>query len=95
MGEGVSCECFIGLWHNYEGSELVSYDDIVRRLADEQEMYEFAQTDPLYKQIHKPWPYSLNDYLDKRKSVNMTRFNFCPVCGNKIDWKAMREGARA
>ena len=91
----MNCECFIGLWHNYESSELVSYDGIVRRLADEQEMYEFAQTDPLYKQIHKPWPYSLNDYLDKRKSVNITRFNFCPVCGEKIDWEAMRKGARA
>lgn len=26
-----------------------------------------------------------------RKSTNLTRFDFCPYCGKKIDWKEIRE----
>lgn len=35
--------------------------------------------------------YSFNDYCDKRKSTNLTRFEFCPYCGKKIDWKKIKE----
>ena len=31
--------------------------------------------------------YSFKDYCDRRKSTNLTRFEFCPYCGKKIDWK--------
>lgn len=89
----MSHECIIGLWHNYESSDLMSYEGLLRRLADEKESYEFAMTMGYpYTEISKPWKWSLHDYLDKRKSVNMTRFNFCPICGKKVDWKAMRLG---
>ena len=37
--------------------------------------------------------FSLNDYCDKRKSTDLTRFNYCPICGKKIDWKAIKGGA--
>lgn len=35
--------------------------------------------------------YTLKDYCDKRKSTNLTRFEFCPYCGKKIDWKKIKE----
>ena len=34
--------------------------------------------------------YSFKDYCDKRKSTNLTRFEFCPYCGKKIDWKKIK-----
>ena len=37
--------------------------------------------------------YSLPDYCDKRKSTDLTQFNYCPLCGKKIDWKAIKGGA--
>ena len=45
------------------------------------------------KKIIIDWPafYSFNDYCDKRKSTNLTRFEFCPYCGKKIDWKKIKE----
>ena len=37
--------------------------------------------------------FSLNDYCNFRKSVNLVRFRHCPECGKKIDWKAIKGGA--
>ena len=37
--------------------------------------------------------FSLNDYCDFRKSVNLARFRCCPECGKKIDWKEIKGGA--
>lgn len=34
--------------------------------------------------------YTLSDYLDRRKSMNMQRFNYCPFTGKKIDWKKLK-----
>ena len=35
--------------------------------------------------------YTLEDYSDKRKSTNITRFNYCPICGEIIDWKKIHK----
>ena len=35
--------------------------------------------------------YPLSDYTDRRKSTNITQFDFCPFCGEKIDWKQLRK----
>ena len=37
--------------------------------------------------------FSLNDYCNFRKSVNLARFRYCPECGKKIDWKAIKGGS--
>ncbi len=36
-------------------------------------------------------PYTLKDYADRRKSTNLRRFEFCPICGKKIDWKKIKK----
>ena len=35
--------------------------------------------------------YTLLDYTDKRKSTNLVRFDYCPYCGHRINWKEIRE----
>ena len=35
--------------------------------------------------------YNLMDFFDKRKSTCLSRFNYCPYTGKKIDWAEMKE----
>ena len=35
--------------------------------------------------------YTAKEFLDRRKGY-MTMFNYCPYCGEKIDWKANKKG---
>ena len=35
--------------------------------------------------------YTLKDYSDRRKSTNITRFDYCPYCGEKIDWNKIHK----
>lgn len=87
--------CYIGLWYDCESSYLMSYEGLLQMLAEKKRMDEYAMNDPLYSQILEPWKWKLEDYLDGRKNVNMIRFRFCPDCGKRIDWKAMRMGVKA
>lgn len=41
-----------------------------------------------------PIMFSLKDYLDWRRSTNITRFVYCPYCGKKIDWKGMKNSIK-
>ena len=36
--------------------------------------------------------YELKDYADRRKSTDFKRFEYCPHCGKKIDWKKIKNG---
>lgn len=73
-----NCECIIGI----KGEDFVTFDElkeIIKRDA------EFKKTN------YKMWSimgnkYSLKDYLDKRKTTDLIRFNYCPLCGKKIVW---------
>ena len=40
---------------------------------------------------HKNPEYTLADFCDKRKRTPLHHFNYCPMCGKEIDWKALRE----
>ena len=76
-------ECWIGVRYDYENTDIVT-------LADLKEHIETMKMLPSY--FHQK-PYELVDYCDKRKSTDLTRFNYCPICGKKIDWKAIKGGA--
>lgn len=87
----MSHECVIGLLHYCEDSELATVSKVKENIADRarsnRQMRELGvETNWLYK---KEW--SLRDYADRRKSTNLTRFDYCPECGKAIDWKAIRK----
>ena len=69
------CEHWIGVRYDYENTDLVT-------LADLKEHIETMKRLPSY--FHNK-PYELIDYCDKRKSTDLTRFNYCPFCGKKIN----------
>ena len=81
------CECFIGIIHNYDDTRLVTLEQLKYEIEWLQSRKESLKEYGIYK------IYSLSDYCDKRKSTDLTRFNYCPICGKKIDWKAIKGGA--
>lgn len=82
------CECWIGVRYDYENTDLVTLVDLKEHIESHNRMVEFWQTCgfPATKEE------KLSDYCDKRKSTDLTRFNYCPLCGKKIDWKTIKKG---
>ena len=37
--------------------------------------------------------YNLLDYFDRRKSTNLTRFQYCPICGELLNYKELKRKA--
>ena len=88
------CECCIGIINDYDNTSMVTLDDLKYHIKDRLELKQAFEKDVLFKDYNhgiKCW--TLADYCDKRKSTNLTRFNYCPLCGKKIDWKAIKGGA--
>lgn len=80
-------ECVIGLLHSGDSSELVTLINLEEYIFDT-EQHNRALPKHLKWASRVVW--SLRDYADRRKSTNLTRFNNCPECGQKIDWKSIR-----
>ena len=82
-------DCIIGLLFETDYSELITLDElkchIAERIAFNFECDKLGMSEIKYKE------YTLKDYADRRRSTNLTRFEYCPDCGKKIDWKAIRE----
>lgn len=80
----MSCECCIGIINDYDKTRMATVEDLKEHIQ-------------INKEIRKPYhnwkTYELSDYYDKRKRTDLTRFNYCPLCGKKIDWKALKGGA--
>lgn len=85
-------ECYIGLFHYEEHSDLVTLKNLESEIRSVKEFNNYIKNDPpLYRAtwaLKKEW--TLEDYADKRKNTNLHRFNFCPVCGKAIDWKIIK-----
>ena len=84
-------ECIVGLLNNCETPELATVSAVREYVADSvrynQQLKDMGIVSVwLYR---KEW--ALKDYADKRKSTNLTRFDFCPECGKRIDWAAIRK----
>lgn len=72
------CEHTIGIWYEYEESYLVTLD----------KLKEFEKDGSAFGD------WTMDDYLNEDKETNLTRFDYCPYCGKKIDWVKLREQAR-
>lgn len=75
-------ECIVGMLYNYEATDIVTLSELKEHIQRNKRL-------PSY--FHKK-PYELADYCDKRKSTDLSRFEFCPLCGKEIDWKALKGG---
>lgn len=85
-------ECDIGmLWEDYEITNIVTLSYLKEFIRKEQARQKWMDD-------HYPADYwgrkkvaTLKDYGDLRKSTALERFKFCPECGKRINWKAIRE----
>lgn len=84
------CEhrCYIGLYNNYEDSDLVTLEDLIKIVQQDQESYEYRVANDY--RVGRP-PLTLAEYLDTRKNTSLYRFNYCPRCGKIIDWAKLRQ----
>ena len=88
-------ECIIGMYYDYDNTELVKLSDLKEKEETEKELYKTACLDPIYyKLYHDRRIYTLQDYLDKRKKTCLRRFEYCPDCGEKIDWRGLARNVR-
>lgn len=87
------CAHVIGLLHHTEYSELTTVDGLLKHIHDRRLFNEMILGDPFFEGFrHKIRPiFTVRDYGDRRRSTNLTHFEHCPVCGAKIDWKAIRQ----
>lgn len=80
-------ECVIGLLCTSGGDLLVTVDDLKEHINRCKELNDWA------KRVGCQPPYtthSLKDYADKRRRTNLYQFEFCPDCGERIDWAKFR-----
>lgn len=87
-------ECYIGLLYNdYFHSELITLIELKEHIEDNRRMNQY-NIELYSKYNQKPKftrkVYTLKDYADKRKSTNLSRFEYCPYCGKRINWKKIK-----
>lgn len=89
----MNCEkgkCYIGMITDYDDTRMVTLDKLKEHIEGRESFAEY------WNKFHDEHlaikTYSLIDYCDKRKSTDLTQFRYCPLCGKKIDWKAIRKG---
>lgn len=79
----MNCNCLLGHLNDYDyiplrkntiADELKSYSESVNRMVDIGFSKERVKS---------------KDYLDKRHNMS-EMFNYCPYCGEKIDWKKIK-----
>lgn len=73
----MACKHIIGVWHDYGNSELVNLDELIYNVTN----FTSCQCFPL------------DAYFDLRRSTNLTRFNYCPDCSDKLNWSDMKNYA--
>ncbi len=68
------CECYIGVYWDYENSELMTRKDL-EELINSNSYHTCTR----------------EQYCDRNFYTGLEKFDFCPKCGKKIDWDAIRE----
>ena len=86
------CECVIGIRYDYEDTDIITLSGLKEHIESEKRFAERHKDDEWLQSMYNK--YTLEDYCDRRKSTDLKRFNYCPLCGKKIDWKAINGGTK-
>lgn len=82
-------ECIIGLHRGADQDSLMTVKKLEDEIKQQQAIYKYFYNAYIYSHPRKP--YTIQDYTDLRKSTDLWRFNYCPQCGAKINWKELRK----
>lgn len=89
----MNCKCYIGIINDYENTRMTTLYGLKLHIKESLYLKQAFETDPLYVGYeHGISGWTLADYCDKRKNTDLTRFEYCPMCGRKIDWKSIKSG---
>lgn len=82
------CNCWLGILNDYDQSEEnnLYLSDVEEKLKERASYSVFVVGLSCNLKAYQP-----KDYIDKRRGL-ATLFNFCPLCGSKINWKGIRGG---
>ena len=91
-------ECVIGILYDYDNTGLITLDDLKKHIEKKREFNDIDSIEWVERYYSHGCPlrekvWELKDYCDRRKSTDITRFDYCPLCGKKIEWKKIKEGA--
>lgn len=86
-------DCTIGLLHKSQDWFDFSTEDDLKEHIKNRERFVSCMREKYRESFDerfwgKNW--SWEEYCDKRVSTDLTRFNFCPWCGKKVDWRKMK-----
>lgn len=86
-------EHIIGIFWNYESGDLVDFSELIEEVNESWSSYQYAQKIGCIGPRFQNEPLQLEAYCDRRHTTNLYRFEYCPTCGEKIDWKALKKEA--
>lgn len=78
-------ECYIGLLYDYEDTRMITFLKLSELAREKEELCKKHKYVYTVTRI-----YSMKDYCDGRKSTDLERFHYCPMCGKKIDWNELK-----
>ena len=90
----MDCNHIIGLLNRYEFDELVTLGELKCHIEENKDFFDACNKQELYHLIEGRKLYTMDDYCDMRKSTDLMRFKFCPLCGEKIRWNKIKESER-
>lgn len=85
----VGHSCLIGILKDYESTQAVTEFGLKEHIKDRKGLQQYEKD----LGIEPSKIYSLSDYCDRRKSTDLFRFNYCPVCAKKIEWDKIKQNA--
>ena len=80
-------ECVIGLLQKWDERVLITLEDLEEEIESNIKYVETYLANHGFNPCHV---YTLKDYGNRRKNTDLTRFMYCPECGEQIDWKMIR-----
>ena len=84
--EKVSCDCIV--YQFYNDNKLLHISNIKSTLTFNLEASKMMRT--VFKVSRFKSPENVKGYVSKKSSFGLS-FNYCPMCGTKINWKKIKE----
>lgn len=84
----MKCNCWIGILNDYDQSDMnnLYLSDYISKLRRESQ--HSIDTKAIFRGGCRS--FLPRDYIDKRKGLS-TLFNYCPLCGAKINWRKIKK----
>lgn len=79
----------IGLFYDCEETDIVTLEQLKEKVEEIKETNDYIRK---YNLCERVYTYeNLEDFLDSRKVTSFKRFNYCPECGEKINYRKIRK----